>query len=38
MLEGVLVEIMGELERREGDGWTRSATLTETVIFLAGVL
>ena len=35
-IDGVLVEIMGDLERREGDGWAPSAALTETVVMLEG--
>lgn len=35
-IEGLLIEVMGDLERREGDGWVPSATTTETTITLEG--
>jgi S-adenosylmethionine-dependent methyltransferase len=34
---GVSVEVMGDLERREGDDWTPTATCTETTVDLDGV-
>jgi S-adenosylmethionine-dependent methyltransferase len=34
---GVCVEVMGDLQRREGDGWTPSRTYTEDTIELDGV-
>ncbi len=35
--DGVDVEIMGDLHRREGDAWTPTASLTETTVELDGV-
>lgn len=36
-IDGVLLEVMGDLERREGDGWTPSGTGTETTVPLEDV-
>ena len=35
--DGVVMEVMGELERREGDGWVPTQTLSETTVSLDGV-
>jgi len=35
--DGVDVEIMGDLHRREGDGWVPTMSLTETTVELDGV-
>lgn len=35
--DGVDVEIMGDLHRREGEGWAPTMSLTETTVELAGV-
>jgi len=34
---GVVMEVMGELQRREGDEWVPTQTLTETTVALDGV-
>ena len=35
--DGVMVEVMGDLERREGDGWVPTAARTDTRVNLDGV-
>jgi hypothetical protein len=35
--DGVTVEVMGDLHRREGDGWVPTMTATETAVDLDGV-
>jgi S-adenosylmethionine-dependent methyltransferase len=35
--DGVSVEVMGDLHRREGEGWVSTATTTETTVNLDGV-
>ena len=35
--DGVAVEVMGELQRREGDGWVSTAAVTRTTVDLGGV-
>jgi SAM-dependent methyltransferase len=37
VLQGVQVDVMGDLQRREGDGWVPTATRTETIIHLEGM-
>lgn len=36
-IDGVLLEVMGDLERREGDGWVPSGTGTETTVLFEDV-
>jgi len=36
-IDGITVEIMGDMEHREGDGWMPTAASTETVVELDGV-
>jgi S-adenosylmethionine-dependent methyltransferase len=35
--DGVTVEVMGDLQRREADGWVRTASTTETTVGLDGI-
>lgn len=37
-IDGVLLEIMGDLERREGQGWVPTTNVTETTVLFEGML
>ncbi len=36
-IDGVTLEVMGDLERREGEGWAPTTNATETTVWLDGV-